>query len=203
MKTSKFVLALMIALIAATAAGCSGGTETPQKNQKQSNATATEGQKIALPEEGPALIGKVKEIVGNEVTVFKGEIPQSQGTPTEQPANQSQNNQGVRPENRGMGMKFTEETETFLIPVGTPIVTMQRGTNEAGQVGLTEIKKDTILRVWKKDGTVSFVQVAGGNVQRGTGQGAGNNRQGAGTGAGAGGGMPPGMGAPPGMGGNR
>lgn len=206
MTVRKFVFVLMIVLIAAIAVGCSGGTEATHKDSQENNAAVSEGQKVALPEERPALIGKVKDIVGNEVTVFKGELPQNRGTPTEQPATQSQNqaNQGARPQNRGMGITFTEETETFLIPVGTPIVTMQRGTGEVTQVGLTEIKRDTILRVWKKDDTISFVQVTGANMPRGTGQGAGGNRQGAGTGAGAGGGIPPGMGgSPPAMGGNR
>jgi len=73
---------------------------------------------------------------------------------------------------------------------------MQRGAGEATQVGLTEIKKDTILRVWKTEDVISFVQVMGANMPGGAGQGAGGNRQGAGTGDG----MPPGMGGgPPGM----
>lgn len=83
-------------------------------------------------------------------------------------------------------MNFTEETKTFIIPVGTPIATMQRGSKEANQVGLTEIKKDTVLRVWEKDGAVSFVLVAGGNGAMGRRQGAGGN--------GAGADHPPGMG---------
>lgn len=202
MAVRRFVFAFIVLLIAAVAAGCGGGTEGTQKVPQGNNAAVSE--KVALPEERPSLIGKVKEIVGNEVTVFKGEVPQNQGTPAGQPANQdqAQGAQGARPQNRGMGMTFSGETETFLIPVGTPIVTMQRGTGEVSQVGLTEIKKDAIIRVWKNEDAISFVQVMGANMPRGTGQGAGGNRQGAGTGAG--GGIPPGMGGgPPGMGGSR
>lgn len=208
MKFNKLVLVLILALMSVTVFGCSNsGSETAQKAQGN-NETASESQKVALPEEKPAFFGKVKEIVGNEVTVYIGQVAQNNGTQKE-PANQTQNqtqnpnqtqnqnqpNSGANPGNRGFRMNFTEETKTFIIPVGTPIATMQRGSKEANQVGLTEIKKDTVLRVWEKDGSVSFVLVAGGNgaMRR---QGAGSN--------GAGAGYPPGMGGgPAGMGGNR
>lgn len=237
MKFNKLIFMLTVTFVAAMVVGCSNGTESPQKVTQENTATLSEGQKVALPEEQPALIGKVKEIVGNEVTVFKGEVSQNEGTPNEGAPNEGAPNEGapkeesvseeaqekinairekvangtITPEqareelqnlglqpnqNPNRGMKFTEQTETFIIPVGTPIVTMQRGTNEANQVGLTEIKKDTILRIWKKDGTVTFVQVISAMGNR---QGAGGNVPG------AGGGMPPGMGfgPPAGMGGGR
>lgn len=207
MKRSRKIAVLVITLIMVTAAGC-GGAETTQEAGAD---TAAQEQQVALPEEAPALIGKVKEIVGNEVTVFKAELPQNQTAPAERPVNQnstgqgqnnagqSRDNPGQRPLNKGMAMNFTEETETFLIPVGTPIVSMQRGTGKASQVALTDIKKDTILRVWKQDGNITFVQVAGGNTQRSSDQTTQNNRQG----TGAGGGMPPVIVGPPAAGGNR
>lgn len=217
MKFNTLILGLAITLIAALTAGCGSGAETSRKDITANTRTAPEVQKVSLPEESPALIGKVKEIVGNEVTIFKGELPQKPGNQGQQTGDgspdrsqtqaRSRDNQGRPPQNRGMAMKFTEETETFLIPVGTPIVTMQRGANEAGQAGLADIKKDTILRIWKKDDTISLVQVMGGNISRNTGQGAGGNRQGSGAAAGAGGGIVimPGMGGrpPAGGGGNR
>ncbi|MBO8137712.1 MAG: hypothetical protein H0Z40_06215 [Desulfotomaculum sp.] len=201
MRNKKLLFILLIILIAAIAVGCSsGGTKTAEKLSQKTNADNSEGQKITFPEERPALIGRVKEIIGNEVTVYKAKIPENPTTQKEQPANENQiqnpnqSNDGGKPANRGFRISFTEETETFMIPVGTPIVTMQRGTREVSQVGLTEIKKGTILRIWKKDGTVSFVQIMCGSGQTGSQQGEGGNRQGF-----AG---PPGMGGrPPGMGG--
>jgi len=204
MKFSKFMLVLILTFISIVAVGCGGTAETPQKN----NSTAVEGEEITVPEERPALIGKVKEIVGNEVTVYKAQVAQNEGTSKEEPANQAQNqdNRGGRPEFAGFEMKFTEETETILIPVGVPIVTMQRGAN-VKQVELTKITKDTILRIWKKDGTVSFIQVLGGNRSYNTGQGEENKGQGTGGGMppDMGGGPPPDMGGgpPPNMGGNN
>lgn len=160
----------MLAFISIAAAGCGGTAETSQKD----NSTVVEGEKVTLPEESPTLIGKVKEIVGNEVTIYIGQVAQNEGTPKEnsnltQTQNQNQDNKGGRPENAGFGMKFTEETETFLIPVGIPIVTMQSGSDPK-QVELTKITEDSILRIWKEDGTISFVQVTGSKISKSTGQ---------------------------------
>ncbi len=208
----RIILVLMVALLSLTVVGCSGGTEAAPKEAQEAKAGSSESQKVSLPEEKPALIGKVKEIVGNEVTVYKAEVNSNQGPPQEsqtkdaqrkeeQAKNSSeksqtpnQNNQGARPGNGGFRMNFTEETETFMIPVGVPIVTMQggRGSQEATVVQLTQIKKDTVLRIWKTNDEVSFVQVTGGNSQRSNRESTGNNR----TGTGSQGGMgspPPGM----------
>lgn len=217
----KVAFPLMLVLIAAIAVGCSSkGTETPNRSSQGTSATVAEVQKVALPEERPALIGKVKEIIGNEVTIYKAQIPQTPETPetsetsgtskgepvkSSQAQNQNQSDNGARPQNRGLRMNFTEETETFVIPVGTPIVAMQRGTQEASEVGLTGIKKDTVLRIWKKDDTISFVQVqaAGGSGQRGNQQGAGGNRAGSANSPDMGGPVVITGGPPAGMGGNR
>lgn len=214
MKFNKPMFMLMIILVIALVVGCSSGTETPQKVTQENAAAVSEGQKVALPEEQPALFGKVQEIVGNEVTVFKGEVRQNEEAPQEEPvsaeaqekiqairekiqngtitpeqAREELQSLGFQPnQNPNRAMQFTEETETFIIPVGTPIVTIQRGANtenEANQVGLTDIKKDSILRIWKNDDdTVSFVQVFGGGSAMGNRQGAGGQGPGAGGGPG-------------------
>ncbi|HBV97824.1 MAG: hypothetical protein JL50_02715 [Peptococcaceae bacterium BICA1-7] len=202
MRFSKTVCLFIIAAAAIAAVGC--GRESTQNTGQQNAAASTESQAVALPGESPAFIGKVKDIVGNEVTVYKAEVNQSQAAPKEAPAgsqpqsqdqSQAQNQAGGAgvPGNRGFAMKFTEETQTFIIPVGTPIVTMQRGAGGASskQAGLTDIKKESILRVWEKDGEVSFVQLTGAG-------GAAGNRQGAGSGNPQGmGGGPQGMGGGP------
>ena len=221
--------------------GCSGAAKTQQEAQSNNNAAAgSESEKIVVPQEQPALIGKVKEIIGNEVTVYKVQTAGNGGAPntnsqklTKQNANQSPSpsaapsanqssspntSSGVRPNsnqvpgsgNRTAGFKVTEETETFLIPVGTPMVSMQRGANGANSIGLSDIKKDVLLRLWKKDDEINFVQVMGGTStgtgtgvgagRTGTAQGAGGNGQRSGNNAGYGGGGAGGYG---GMGGNR
>ena len=213
----KILLVLVVALLSLAVAGCgsssSGGTATTQVTQ-ETNGTTTEGEKVTVPEERPTFICKVKEIVGNEVTVYKAnsnpnqgaaqseqakEAPKEsakQGSSDNQATNQTnQTDQGARAGGGGPRMSFSEETETFLIPVGVPIVTMQRGTKEVTEVGLTQIKKDTILQIWQTNDEITFVQVAGGGGQRMNNNG-GNQNSGAPRGMN---GPQGGMGPPPGM----
>ncbi|RYD03358.1 hypothetical protein N752_20085 [Desulforamulus aquiferis] len=138
--------------------------------------------------------------MGNEVTIYKMDTAQNEGAGEGQRPNpgqeeaqnnpgqgqqqgQAQSQQGQRPENMGPRMVISDETETFIIPVGTPIVMLQRGSAESSTVALTEIKKDQMLRIWKQEGEISLVQVIGsmgaGNRQ---GQGQGGRGQGMGGG---------------------
>lgn len=199
----RILLVFLVALLSLAVAGCgsSGGKATAQQE-----TTAPAGEKITLPEERPTFICRVKEIIGNEVTVYKAILNENQAS--ERPAQAketteenakpgpreaaNQANQGARPGGGGPGggvprLSFSEETETFLIPVGVPIVSMQRGTGEVTEVGLTQIKKDSILQIWQTNGEITFVQVAGGGGQR---MNTGNNQ----------GGWPPGGMGGPGMG---
>ena len=216
MKFWRLVLVAVTTLISIAVVGCSSETKAPQQDDA---AAVSENQTVVIPQEQPSLMGKVKDIVGNEVIVFKGEVNQTEGPPKEEPkplteeaqdqikairekvaagtitpeqAREELQSLGIQPNQTQNRMEFTEETETFIIPVGTPIVTMQRGTNEANQVELTDITKDNILLIWKKDDVVEFVQLMGGGR-------AGNRESMGGNGERPGGGMGP-MG---GMGGNR
>lgn len=210
----------VILIVALIVAGCSNSNKTPQTAWEIATAPSM-SQTAIVPEEAPALFGKVKDIVGNEVTLLIAEGGLSEGglgaAPIDEEAQERMRalrqdlesgritreqlreemqklgvEAQIRTPDQSIGTQFSEETETFIIPVGTPIVTWQRGDSEAGQVELTAIKKDTILRVWKKDGTVTFVQVMGGGTTMGIRQGAGGDE------SGPGGVMRPGTGGGPG-----
>lgn len=175
---NSLLLILIFLLFSMSTMSCSSGTENQQtEGQTQSKAESlVTSENIDVPREKPDLIGKVKDIVGNEVTAYKVEIAEATEQETQEntlkPAadETNQNSQDLRRANRPFDLKVTEETETFIIPVGTPIVTMQRGTNETKTIALTEIKKDQLLRVWKKDDTVIFVQVMSSSSERSTSQ---------------------------------
>ncbi|MBM7865407.1 hypothetical protein GTO89_01290 [Heliobacterium gestii] len=208
------VLILSLALVA----GCNNSAApTAKANGKKpdteasANANANAGAALPVPKRPPELVGKVKDIVGNEVTIFKGKMeepageraPEENGQAT-RPAGERRRsgnenggvnsdvnsdvgkNNGTRPagvpRNR---MTFTEETETFLIPVGVPIATMQRGSGDAAAAQLTDIKKDQVIRLWKNNDAIEFVQISGGNPggQRPNAPGAGQAGQGGAGGA--------------------
>lgn len=149
---NSLLLILIFLLFSMSTMSCSSGTEN-QKTEGQTQSKAESlvtSENIDVPREKPDLIGKVKDIVGNEVTAYKVEIAEATEQETQEntlkPAadETNQNSQDLRRANRPFDLKVTEETETFIIPVGTPIVTMQRGTNETKTIALTEIKKDQL-----------------------------------------------------------
>ncbi len=196
MGLKKLLAVLTIAVAAVALVGCgSGSAEEPN----QTDAAVGEVNKVTLPQERPDLIGKVKEIVGNEVTMYKAEMNTGESTSTsdqqieEQQTDNQQAAQQAGPGKSGFKMNFSETAETITIPVGTPIVSRQRGANEVTEVGLSGIKQDSILQIWRQDDTITFVQVmAVGGSNSGT-NGSEQNRRMDG---------PPDMGGPPpGMGG--
>lgn len=148
-------------------------------------ANVSTAETPVVPDERPDLIGKIKEIIGNEVTVYVVQVPPNGETPEGNRPNPTsrQANPDVQtsmPGNRGAGLNI-KETETFIIPVGTPIATMQMRGDGTVVTELSGIKKDQFLRIWRKDDTVVFVQImptggnreipfnrdgTGGNVQR-------------------------------------
>jgi hypothetical protein len=175
MKKRFLVLAIACSFILLT--GCGNGSTsstTPKTTDNQSSVSSQ--ATVTVPGRTPELVGKVKEIIGNEVTVFKAKIETDQGRPAQQRQERASNavneRQGSPPQ-----VSFTEETETFIIPVGIPVATMQRGGTEAILAQLTDIKKDQIIRVWKTGETVEFIQLTGGSRAGGQQQqGDGGNR---------------------------
>lgn len=213
MKHKRVLFMLVSLALAILVAGCGtsndSNTATTEKASQETKTSATEGTKITMPEERPSYMAKVKEIIGNEVTIYKAEIPaappKDQGQSTQgkqaqpqanaqtQATDKTQANAGQSQGNRGFRMNFSDKEEKIMIPVGTPIVSMQRGSAEVSEVALTDIKADTILRIWEKDGTITFVQVANSGGQRNNQQNGSGNRQNNEGGGGGMGGPPPGM----------
>ncbi|CCO08160.1 hypothetical protein [Desulforamulus hydrothermalis] len=171
-------LVWLLIFISVVAVGCTNIKENAAVEEVKNEA-------ITIPTERPSVIGKVKEVVGNEVTLYVAQAPQNEAAPT---ANQADQERKPSPQ-QGPELKFSSETKTFLLPVGVPVVTMQGGT--AKQVELSKITKDAVLRIWQKDDTITFVQMVNGNRARSNEQNQPNNRR---TGDG-----PPAGGPPPGM----
>lgn len=167
MNSSVLKFLLTITLIVSIIVGCSNGSKSPGDPIAANVSTA---ETLVFPDERPDLIGKVKEIVGNEVTVYVVQVPPTlegnRPNPTSQQANPDV--QTPMPGNRAAGINISEETETFIIPVGTPIATMQMRGDGTVVTELSGIKKDQFLRIWRKDDTVVFVQImpTGGNRER-------------------------------------
>jgi len=195
-------------------AGCS------QNEEQTSKANNTTVETVAVPDEFPALTGKVKTIIGNEVTLYQMAAPEDnqadtlKGSETSASSNIStapadsiapsneENIQSAAAEAMPVMQQETslpasageKETVTFLIPAGAPIVGLSTGTDGAPLLSLSDISTGSMINIWKSGDTIKLVQVM-------TEQ-AGQNRKTDSEDEQQMPGMPPmGGGAPPGMGG--
>lgn len=162
----KSVVYIMMLILLLSAIGCSsktntGSAESPAPQVSEGNS---EGER---PDRVPDLEGKVKQIRGNEVTVFK--VVRTRPEPTEEErAKRRQQMMNLSPEERAKiqaeMFKVTDETIDLTIPVGVPIVSNQTGGGKVvtQSVSLADIKQGNIMRFWFTEGTsdeINYVQV--------------------------------------------
>lgn len=199
MKPQKILLLLLVVFSFLVTVGCGNKTETAQESN---NAEIAASEQVTIPKERPQLIGKIKDVVGNEVTIYKAEMNEATVTENENEPNQSSadqeqnlneqaqkqnsNEQTTNPEDPNNGgpsqpkklaLNFTEETVTITIPVGTQIASAGRGTAELMEI--SDLKAEQTIMVWQRDDTVTFVQVMGGNKSTTKNEQNQNNMQGA------------------------
>lgn len=214
-------LFLLLVCLAVMISGCNQGAQnTVPTSSKISVAAGTET--VAIPSDEPALMGRVKEIIGNEVTIVKITVPDISGRTAadqERPAKQ------IGEDEAGVGRPFAgnaespgttddqiaerpapadmprlepieneEESETFLIPAGAVIAKTAVREEGATVLTLSDITAGSMIRVWKTNDAISFVQVMGsGNVRsRNSENESGQQFPGGPPGNFGGGGMPPG-----------
>lgn len=106
----------------------------------------------------PDLYGKVKKILGNEVTLELAELPERKEISEEdrekmklqmQNGNSSEGGFGGQGNKMKREIKFTGENKDIIIPVGLPIVSVKRG--EETQLELGDIIEGTFLQIWLND----------------------------------------------------
>lgn len=187
---NKRALLLMLALsIMVLQAGCSDKATTETANTTEvSGANRTgelrqppdadpnaAGTENASPGQGrPDMFGKVKSIVGNEVTLLLADMPEmpekqetQDGAAAPQQTKETMRSQagpggfeggppgmgreGKQPVTRDLSnMDFTGETKTLLIPVATPVVSGSRG-EESEELDFSDIEAGDILQIWLDD----------------------------------------------------
>jgi ABC-type Fe3+-hydroxamate transport system substrate-binding protein len=147
------VLTLVILSIMVVFAGCSTKTNLAE------NLTST--TEIPNPPERTAeLYGQVKSIVGNEITLLLAEFtvttPLTEDEKAKKKSEMSQLSAEERKSLKESQMKYTGETATVIIPVGTPIII--GSSNGAEQIpaekSLSDIYSGIIVRIWLDQGGV-------------------------------------------------
>lgn len=191
----KWTLALSGALAVALLSGCGAKADNAASGQaaqqgQGNNAAGQAGQwqgrgGMGMVDENgnPAsLIGKVKSVSGQTITVYKstfdpsrmaqggGQRPSGNGQNGGSPApgagngqapsgsaqnGSGQNGSGNRGQGRGMANMFSDETEDITITDATKIesVSFENGQATTKELAVTDLKADDVLTIWLKDGT--------------------------------------------------
>lgn len=159
-KKTMLVSAAILATVAL--AGCGNNTSqnavsTPPATQTQQ---ATSG--ISLPGDKPAYTGKVIDVANDKLTINKAELPaQPQAAPQGTPqGGQAANG---KEQGQGRGIKFSDQADTITIPAGAQVVAGGPRGGNLTAIKVSDIKKGQIIRVWEKDGAITFVQVTDAN----------------------------------------
>jgi hypothetical protein len=198
---SRKYFAIGATLALALLAGC-GSSNTNQSGGNTNDAAIQQQDQQQQPANGGGqgmnrapvdLVGKVKSIAGNTLTVYKssftpgqnggGRMGQGQGG-GQQPANGQQGNGQPPAGGAGGGrgqMSFTEETVDIAITDNTKLIKREFVNNQPQDTELTlaDLKTDDIVSVDLQDGTQEAVTITlgmggggfgGGGGQRGQGQ---------------------------------
>ncbi|TCO77441.1 hypothetical protein [Marinisporobacter balticus] len=166
---------LMVGLLFVGCTKSSEPADAVQNNTQQSTVidnTKQDGVKNNenAKRDSPDLYGKVKKILGNEVTLELAELPERKEMSEEDREKMKVQIQNGNPGEGGFGgqgnkmkreIKFTGETKNIIIPVGLPIVSAKRG--EETELELGDIIEGTFLQIWlNEDASVKAVHVIQG-----------------------------------------
>lgn len=162
------------------AAGCASKSSTDDTGTKNPAATAqSDGttQQTAPPDGTPDVMGKVKTISGNKVTVYKVTAPNNnqppgngtkpQGEGKKPPGQSGDLSPEERAQKRADMFQVTDETIDLTIPDDTPFVQDQGfGENkEIKKIDIGSIQNGDLLRIWYGDKlpdggqSVKYIQV--------------------------------------------
>lgn len=146
-------------------AGCSSAPADSSAPQAADSGSPADPAK---PDRPADLQGKVKQIRGNQLTIFKIEATAPEMT-EEEKAKRREQMQQLSPEEKAKTReernKITDETMDLTIPVGIPVITTQNiaGKIETETLNLADIKQGDLIKFWYVNGNpeeIAFVQVS-------------------------------------------
>ncbi|NLI91772.1 MAG: hypothetical protein GX434_06050 [Peptococcaceae bacterium] len=141
---------LLFLLLIITLVGCSNSTVS------KTTVTSSQGtSQLTIPERKFDIQGQVKSIRGNELTV-NIVVGEQLELSDEEKAKRRAEMQNLSPEERQQKrentIKVTNETKSFIIPVGAPIIASQYigGSQEIKKMDLADIKQSSLIKIWFK-----------------------------------------------------
>ncbi|WP_027092333.1 hypothetical protein [Cohnella thermotolerans] len=214
----KWKFALTGALAVALLSGCGAKSDdnaAAQNNQSQGAARSGQagqsgqggmrGGMGMVDEDGNTadLLGKIKSISGQTITVYKSSFDPSQmrggqggsggqggqdgqggQSPSGAPASNAPDadrqggNSGNRPQ--GMGNMFTDQTVDITVTDATKIETtsFENGQRTTKEIALSDLKADDVLTIWLKEGTQEAETIRAGGFGGGRGARQGQQQDG-------------------------
>lgn len=167
MMRKKYKWVVPMIMVSLLFAGCTKSSEPDDAVQTNMEQSTTKNK---VKKARPDLYGKVKKIVGNEVTLELAELSERKEMSEEDRKKIKEQMQNSNPGEGGFGgqgnkmkreIKFTGETKNIIIPVGLPLVSSKRG--EETQLELGDIIEGTLLQIWlNEDESVKAVRVMQG-----------------------------------------
>lgn len=158
-------LILTVSAVAMIFTGCSASNTANNSSSSVSKSVESEDRsgKEAESRKEPEILGQIKGIIGNEISISLVEMPENMGrsdsgdvSAEDREAAKAQGGTkgGASGQGRQDAIKLTGESETFIIPVGTPIVSTKRGNDgmERKELQLEDIYEGMVLQVWLKEG---------------------------------------------------
>lgn len=142
---------IFIVLLFITVSGVACSNSTTSKT----NETTQNTKQLTIPERRFDIQGQVKSIRGNEIAVYKVVGEQLELT-DEEKAKRREERQNLSPEEKQQArestIKVTDETQSFIVPVGVPIITSQNigGNPQIEKMDLADIKQGSLLKIWFK-----------------------------------------------------
>ena len=171
------LLSLFIFLVSAGCASkqdTTGNTGSKDTGSSSLPTYSSSAVKPGSPDRIYDLMGKVKTIRGNRLTVFKVNSAIASLTEEERAKFQAEM-QALSPEERAKRraelIKVTDETVSLVIPVGTSIIKNKKYGKEVetSQLDIGDIKEGDHLKLWLEkqlpqgDSPVEYVEVVQGN----------------------------------------
>jgi len=170
MRKRIFSLILIVSVAGTIFTGCSSNqtsnntsqsvSESAQSgsNSSKSAEGADASSKSEQSKEAPDMMGEIKKIIINEITISLVEMPTNiqRNAEGDRAAGDRKdgNDKSSLEKKREDVLKLTGESATFIIPVGTPIISTKRGANgmESNELQLSDIYEGVVLQVWLKEG---------------------------------------------------
>jgi hypothetical protein len=153
MRFRKAIFLVIVLVIFTLLQGCSRGNSNAADSLSRNDQTPQNNPRWGGPGRRPDLLGQVKTVQGDKITVLKVEDT-FQKLPEEERQEQGRQMQSLTSEERAKlraeRFKVSNETVEVTVPSGTPVLAPGSPGEKAAEVDISKIKQGDMLEIWLK-----------------------------------------------------